>query len=111
MLIERGLQEPPAPGEPGQFALGEPDRIEGLVRAAGFDEIAVGAVEVEFRFASWEEYRRIMTSLAASLRATLETLDDGTRADVDDAARERLAGFLTSEGYVLPGVALVTKAG
>ena len=110
VLIERGLQEPPAPGEPGQFALGEPDRIETLVRGAGFGDVAVDAIEVEFRFASWEEYRRVMTSLAASLRATLETLDDGIRAEVDEAARERLAGFLTSDGYVLPGVALVTKA-
>ena len=33
VLIERGLLEPPQPGEPGQFALGEPERIEELVRA------------------------------------------------------------------------------
>ena len=30
VLIERALQEPPRPDEPGQFALSEPDRIEKL---------------------------------------------------------------------------------
>ena len=111
VLIERGLQEPPAPGEPGQFALSEPDRIEALVRAAGFDQVAVDEIEVELRFASWDHYRRVITSLAASLRARLETLDEATRTEVDNAAQERIAGFLTPEGYELPGVALVTKAG
>ena len=55
VLIERGLQEPPKPGEPGQFALGAPDEIEPLVLAAGFDEIAVEEVPIEYRFREWEE--------------------------------------------------------
>ena len=37
VLIERGLLEAPKPDEPGQFSLGEPARIEELVRGAGFD--------------------------------------------------------------------------
>ena len=40
VLLERGLMEPPQPGEPGQFALGEPERIEELVRGAGFETVA-----------------------------------------------------------------------
>ena len=32
VLVERGLLEPPKPDEPGQFFLGEPARIEELVR-------------------------------------------------------------------------------
>ena len=110
VLIERGLLEVPKPGEPGQFALGEPDQIASLVRAAGFDEVAVEEVEVEYRFADWDEYRRVVTSLAASLRTVLAGLDDETRAEVDDAARRRVDAFQTDEGLVLPGVALVTRA-
>ena len=110
VLIERGLQEPPKPGEPGQFALGEPERIEELVKGAGFDEVRIEEVPVEYRFPSWEEYRHVITSLAASLRVTLAELDEDVRAEVDAAARERLDRFLTSNGYVLPGVALVTSA-
>jgi SAM-dependent methyltransferase len=110
VLIERGLQEPPKPGEPGQFALGEPSRIEELVRGAGFEGVTVEEVSLEYRFASWAEYRRVMNSLASALRVTLAELDEDLRAEVDDAARERLERFLTPEGYVLPGVALVTTA-
>lgn len=110
VLLERGLQEPPNPGEPGQFALSAPEEIEPLVRAAGFGEVAVEEVGVEYRFPGWDEYRRVVTSLAAALRETLEQLDEDTRAEVDRAARVRLDQFRTDAGYVLPGVALVTRA-
>jgi SAM-dependent methyltransferase len=110
VLIERGLQEPPKPGEPGQFTLAEPELIEELVGDAGFAEVDVGEVPVEYRFPDWDEYRRVITSLAASLRQTLSELDDATRAEVDAAARERIESYRTGDGYVLPGVALVTVA-
>jgi SAM-dependent methyltransferase len=110
VLIERGLQEPPKPGEPGQFALSEPEVIEPLVRAAGFDEVFVAEVPVEYRFGGWDEYRRLINSLAASLREVLATLDERTRAEVDTAACARLDRFRRPDGYVLPGIALVTSA-
>ena len=110
VLIERGLQEPPKPGEPGQFALSAPEEIEPLVRAAGFSEVAVDEVEVVSRFESWDDYRRVITSLGASLRATLAQLDERTRAEIDDDARARIERFCTQAGYLLPGLALVTRA-
>ena len=110
VLIERGLQEPPQPGEPGQFRLGDQAEIEELARAAGFEHVAVEEVPVEFRFSGWDEYRDVMTSLAVSLREALAGLDGATRAHVDEAARARLERFQTPDGYVLPGLALVTSA-
>ena len=110
VLIERGLQEPPVPGEPGQFALGEADQIDALVRNAGFAGIAVEEVPVEYRFSVWDDYRRLISSLAASLRAVLEQLDPGVRAEVDEAACARLETFRGEDGYVIPGLALVTSA-
>ena len=110
VLIERGLQEPPQPGEPGQFALGEPERIAKLVDGAGFERVDVEEVPVEYRFPSWEEYSRVINRLAAALRVTLAELTPDVRAEVDAAARARLDRFLTPDGYVLPGVALVTSA-
>jgi SAM-dependent methyltransferase len=111
VLIARGLQEPPKPGEPGQFALGDPDEITAVVRGAGFATVEVEEVPVEYRFASWDEYRRVVTSLAASLRGALEELDEAVRAEIDDAARARLEPYRRDGGYALPGVALVTRAG
>lgn len=110
VLIERGLQAPPAPGEPGPFALGEPDQIDELVRRAGFQQVEVEDVLVDFRFEGWDDYRRLVTNLAAAMRAALEELDDGVRVEVDDAARARLEPFRSGDGYALPGAALVTRA-
>jgi SAM-dependent methyltransferase len=110
VLLERGLMEPPRPGEPGQFALSSPEEIEPLVRGAGFERVEAREVRVEARYDGWEDYRRVMTSLAVSLREVLAGLDEPTRAEVDDAARARVERFRTDAGYVLPGAALVTSA-
>ena len=110
VLIERGLLEPPNPAEPGQFFLSTPARIEEFARGAGFDELVVSEVPVVFRAESWAEYRRIVSSLAASMREVLETLDDSARAEVDEAARARIEPFRSGDGYQLPGVTLVTTA-
>jgi SAM-dependent methyltransferase len=110
VLVERGLLEPPKPDEPGQFFLSDPEQIGELVRAAGFDEVSVTEVPVVFRAASWTEYRRIVSSLAASMREVLDALDDSTRAEVDEAARGRIEPYRSGEGYELPGVTLVTTA-
>jgi len=110
VLVERGLMAPPAPGEPGQFALGEPEEIERLLRAAGFHDAAVEEVAVESHFRSWDDYVGVMLSLSTLMREALARLDDETRADVTEAARARLDRFATDGGYALPGVALVTRA-
>jgi ubiquinone/menaquinone biosynthesis C-methylase UbiE len=110
VLVERGLLAPPDPDEPGQFYLGEPAMIESLVRAAGFDEVTVEEVPVTFRAADWDEYRRIVTSLAATMREALARLDEAQRAEVDEAAKARLEAYRSGEAYVLPGVSLVTRA-
>jgi len=110
VLIERGLQEPPKPGEPGQFSLSTEEEIEPLVREAGFNEVTVAEVPVEYRFRDWPEYVRVVTSLGAALHALLGTLDEATRADVDAGARARIERFRSGDGYALPGVALVTGA-
>jgi SAM-dependent methyltransferase len=110
VLVERGLMEPPNPDEPGQFSLGDPERIEALVRAAGFDELSISEVPVVFRAADWEEYRRVVSSLAAMMREVLQRLDEDERTEVDEAAKARLEPFRTGEGYAAPGVTLVTTA-
>jgi hypothetical protein len=80
------------------------------VRAAGFADVGVDEVAIEFRFADWEHYRRVVTSLAASLRQTLAGLDEDTRAEVDEAARARFEPFAAEAGYLFPGLALVARA-
>lgn len=109
-LVERGLTAPPAPGEPGQFALGDPAVIETAVRGAGFDAVDVREVEVVFRVASWEHYVEIQTAMSAALGEALAGVDEGTRSAILDEARTRFDAFGVGHGYTAPGVALVTAA-
>jgi hypothetical protein len=80
------------------------------VQAADFEDVSVEEVPIEYRFESWDDYRHTITSLAASLRELLSTLDDRAKAEIDAAAKARLDRFRGDDGYVLPGVALVTRA-
>jgi SAM-dependent methyltransferase len=109
-LAERGLMEPPKPGEPGQFALGEPETIEAAVRDAGFEEVSVREVAVEARFESWADYVGHHTTMSTMLREALEGVDSAERAAIEEEARARVEAFRTDGGYALPGVSLVTSA-
>ena len=110
VLVERGLLEPPKPGEPGQFALSEPRQIDEIIRDARFGEVAVEEVAVESRFGSWDDYVRVMLGLSTLMRETLTHLEDDVRAEVTEAAKTRLDRFRSPSGYVVPGLALVTRA-
>jgi ubiquinone/menaquinone biosynthesis C-methylase UbiE len=110
VLVERGLMEPPAPGEPGQFALGDAETIEELVRQAGFDEVVVAEVAVELAVPSWEEYVRLQTSVSTLLREALAGVGKNELAEIEVLARARVASHGDGDRYVLPGVALVTRA-
>jgi hypothetical protein len=72
--------------------------------------VSVTEVPVAFRAASWAEYRRIVSSLAAVMREVLERLDDAARAEVDEAAKARIEPYRSGERYELPGLTLVTTA-
>ena len=109
-LIERGLMEPPAPGEPGQFALGEPERIEELVRGAGFADVEVEEVPSSTASATG-------TTTAASSRAWRRRCAPRSRSSTTPCAPRsttpratRLEPFRGDDGYVIPGLALVTRA-
>jgi SAM-dependent methyltransferase len=110
VLAERGLVEPPQPGEPGQFALGDAGTIEAAVRAAGFEEVAVREVEVVARFWGWDDYVAHHTTMSTTLREALDGVDAATRAEIEAAARERVEPYLEEGVYVLPGVSLVATA-
>ena len=109
-LAERGLVEPPRPGEPSQFGLGDAETIEAAVLEAGFEDVTVREVAVEARFRSWEDYVAHHTTMSTTLREALEGVDPTARAEIEAASRARIERFRTNGAYVLPGVSLVTAA-
>jgi len=109
-LAERRLVEPPKPGEPSQFALGDAATIVAAVRRAGFEEVSIREVGVEARFWGWEDYVEHHTTMSTTLREALESVDDAERAVIEQESRARIEPFRTDGVYVLPGVSLVTSA-
>jgi ubiquinone/menaquinone biosynthesis C-methylase UbiE len=106
-VVERMTELPPArPGGPGMFSLGDADRLRALLAGAGFREVAVEAIPVEWRYADFESYWRTQSSLNGSLSQLLPTLQQEERDRIADAVRAAVERFREGDGYRAPGSAL-----
>jgi SAM-dependent methyltransferase len=100
-VVAQELQlPPPAPGRPGAFALGDPERLAGLVRAAGFEHVDTGTLSVIFATDSAEEFTDFIRDVAPQLTTTLSNLPEGDQrriwAKITDAYRR----FADDEGRI-----------
>jgi len=110
-VIERMTDLPPArPGGPGMFSLGDAGGIEALLADAGFREIAVERIAIEWRYDDFESYWRTQSSLNGSLSQLLPTLAQEERDLLADAVRKAVERFRSPEGYRAPGSALGISA-
>ena len=110
-VVERMTDLPPArPGGPGMFSLGDAGGIEALLADAGFREIAVEPIAIEWRYDDFESYWRTQSSLNGSLSQLLPTLPQEERDLLADAVRKAVERFRSPEGYRAPGSALGISA-
>ena len=95
----------PAPDAPGPFALADPERVTGILDAAGFEAIDVveHADHVEFAEDRLAELARASTGLGA-VAELLEHDDDATRRQVAEAIQATL------EERVADGVLRLARA-
>ena len=99
------------PGQPGMFALAPPGRIGELMRAAGFTEVEVEALDLTFAFGDLDEWWEDRVTLSTSFADALAELDPVRRDEVRAAIDERLAGFAEPDGSLrLPARTLVAAA-
>jgi SAM-dependent methyltransferase len=100
-LVERGHMPPPEPGAPGIFALGDRDRLLGLVAGAGFGEPTVEELTFEWRYGT-DDLWDTLTSLAGPLARVIKGLppeeQEATRAVIE----ERMEGFRQGDEAVVP---------
>ena len=102
-LVQRGHMPPPEPGAPGIFALGEPDRVRGLVTGAGFDEPELEEIAFEFRYANSDDLWDALVRLAGPLARVVKTLPDDERQATREAIMENVAAFRNDDGsYTAP---------
>jgi ubiquinone/menaquinone biosynthesis C-methylase UbiE len=110
-VVERMTDLPPArPGGPGMFSLGDAAGIEALLADAGFRELAVEPIAIEWRYDDFESYWRTQSSLNGSLSQLLPTLAQEERDLLADAVRKAVERFRSPEGYRAPGSALGISA-
>jgi SAM-dependent methyltransferase len=110
-LIERGLGSPPAPGTPGPFALGDPERVRELLAHAGFAEIDVHTLEIEQRYPSFGDYWETTLDIAHAFHNAVLSRPEPEIAEIRAGLAARLQPFSEPDGTLaIPGRTLVASA-
>jgi SAM-dependent methyltransferase len=97
-LLERGLVEPPAPGAPGPFALGEKQKLRELLEGAGFDEIWVEPLDLSQRSASFDEFWETTLDIARSFHDAVLARPASEIDEIHASLAARFAPYTAEDG-------------
>ena len=110
-LRRRELLAVPAPGAPGQFALGEQGRVRELLEGAGFIEVRVDALELRRRHASFDELWEATLDLSRIFHDAVMARPADELAEIRASLAESFARFASSDGSLeIPARTLVASA-
>lgn len=99
------------PTQPGAvFSLGDEALLRTAISSAGFEHVAITPVDVEFRFADFDDYFENVSSLAGPLAVALASASPDQVQAVRQTAAELTSKYAVPDGMVLPGRALVAIA-
>src|SRR3954447_337773 len=110
-LAARGLVERGGPDDPGMFAFAPPGRAQGLLDAAGFEDVVVDAVDFEFTAPSFDEWWETQFDLSMMIVRALAPLGPDQVDEVHEAVAARYAPYADETGALrMPARALVAAA-
>ncbi len=110
-LVQRGHVPPPEPPPAaGIFSLASTERLEGLLRGAGFANVRTEHVRGRFRVRDVDAYLSLIADTAGPIGLALRGLGESDRAAVAADVADALRRFVAPEGYVVPCVALCAVA-
>jgi SAM-dependent methyltransferase len=110
-LVRRGHIPPPEPAPaPGPFSMASAERLEGLLRDAGFAEVRTQEVPVRLVVPNVDEYLSAIADTAGPIGLALRDLAESDRAQVEAEVEDSLRRFASEGGYEHPGVALCAVA-
>jgi SAM-dependent methyltransferase len=110
-LIERGLTEPPSPGTPGPFALGDRDRVRALLEQAGFTNITVQALDIEQRHPSFEAFWETTLDISRGFHDAVLSCTEPQIAEIHSSLAARLSPYTSADGALaIPARTLVASA-
>ncbi len=106
------LPQPPAPGTPGPFSLGERDRIMTVLKGAGFRDAAIEPIDQPVLLAGGGTVDDAVTFVRRTGMARLMLSDapDDVVARALDAIRDALGPYVTADGVRLGSAAWLVRA-
>jgi SAM-dependent methyltransferase len=114
-LIERGL----VPGassdqdghQPGPFALGDPERVQGLLEQAGFTEVLLDSVDVHHRHPSFDAYWETTLDISRVMHDIVLSRPEAEIEEIRAGIAARLEPHTAADGSLeIPGRSLVAVA-
>lgn len=107
ILLRRTSKPPPAPGQPGIFALGAPAVLERLLTDSGFVGIEQRTLAVPLRMPSAGQALAMMQEAFGAYRAVVSDSPEAVRVAAWAEVAETLKAFETTAGFVAPAEVLV----
>jgi SAM-dependent methyltransferase len=107
ILLRHAGKAPPAPGQPGIFALGTPGVLERLLVDSGFVGIEQHILAVPLRMSSAVQALAMMQEAFGAYQAVLNDSPEAARIAAWTEVAETLTAFETPTGFVAPAEVLV----
>ncbi|HZL54329.1 MAG TPA: class I SAM-dependent methyltransferase [Solirubrobacteraceae bacterium] len=111
VLVEHGLAQPPIPGAPGPFVMGDRELVATMLEDAGFTDVEIDAVEVPREAADFDSWWAMHLDLSAATLASFQKASDAQTEAVEAELAQRLAPYTAADGSLsVPGRTLVASA-
>jgi SAM-dependent methyltransferase len=111
VLRDRGLLSSPAAGAPGPFALSDSDQLCALLDEAGFQEVALEAVDLEEAHGDFESFWETRLDLSRVFHDAVLSQPPAEIAEIRAELATRLARYAAADGRLrIPARALVAVA-
>jgi ubiquinone/menaquinone biosynthesis C-methylase UbiE len=102
IALEHANRPMPPPGTPGLFALGDQDRLEGLMREVGFTDIESHTMMQPLQLESAAECTVLVRESAGAIKAILADLDESRQQAAWEAIEIALRRFEGPDGFSAP---------
>lgn len=104
-MMQLGYEPPGDPFGPGGiFSLSDHDSIRSLLTGAGFTDVVIEEMPVDWKFESFDDSWEFTTGVAGALAAMVRELPPDKVQEFRTALERNEERFLTDEGLVTPGV-------
>jgi SAM-dependent methyltransferase len=111
VAVTGALPPMPGPGEPGPFSLEDPDRLDPLLRAAGFTQVDITPHQETITIPVAQlESLVALSRRVGPVREALRTADDDTVSAIVEAVRDALTSRVEHDVLRLGAAGLVVSA-